>query len=237
MDKYIEYYFELLINTRDINEIKSVLPSINLDKTNYILDILISKLLEEIELAKEFDDQEYLEHCNVLVTLLKASKIEEIEETSIFETENIIIFSDGFLKSLRKLNDSLFYGECLTTVEALMSKQWMENNKFNDEKYKRLHGEAYGLSEVKTKNVRLLHMPINPDFWYVCDVIKKEGDTSKQYRLFLNSLTASSKEEVEFIRKQFTVDGQLDYAALMEFARVNNEQVMEELQRFGGRKR
>ena len=42
----------------------------------------------------------------MLVTLLKASKIEEIEETSIFETENIIIFSDGFLKSLRKLNDS-----------------------------------------------------------------------------------------------------------------------------------
>ena len=237
MDKYIDYFFDLIVNASNIDDVKDVLPSINLDKTNYVLDVLIGKIEEEIEVALELDDEEYLTYLREVTSLLKGCRIDETQEVSLFESENVIIFSDTFLKSLKRLNDSLFYGECLSTIESIRSKQWMESNKSHPEKYKRLHGDAYGLSEVKTKNVRLLHMPINCDFWYVSDIIKKEGDTSKQYRLQLISLTASSKAEIEAIRQRFSKDGVLDYDALIEFAKINNEPVMEELSRFGGKKR
>lgn len=237
MEKYIEYFFDLIVNAANIDDIKNVLPSINLDKTNYVLDILIGKLKEEIEVAVELEDEEYLSYLREVIVLLSECRIEEKPEISLFESENVIIFSDTFLKSLKRLNDSLFYGECLSTIESLKSKQWMESNKSHPEKYKRLHGEAYGLSEVKTKNVRLLHMPINCDFWYVSDIIKKEGDTSKQYRLQLISLTSYAKAEIEAIRQRFSKDGVLNYDALIEFAKINNEPVMDELERFGGKKR
>lgn len=237
MDKYIEYFFDLIVNAADINDVKDVLPSINLDKTNYVLDVLIGKIEEEIVVAVELEDEEYLSYLREVTSLLRGCRIEEEPEVSLFESENMIIFSDTFLKSLKRLNDSLFYSECLSTIESLRSKQWMEGNKFHPEKYKRLHGEAYGLSEVKTKNVRLLHMPINGDFWYVSDIIKKEGDTSKQYRLQLIALASDSKKEIEAIRQRFSKDGVLDYDALIEYAEINNEPVMEELERFGGKKR
>lgn len=237
MNKYIDYFFDLIVNAADINDVKVVLPSINLDKTNYVLDALIGKIEEEIDVAIELKDEEYLSYLREVTSLLRGCRIEETSEVSLFESENIIIFSDTFLKSLKRLNDSLFYSECLSTIESLRSKQWMASNKFHPEKYKRLHGDAYGLSEVKTKNVRLLHMPINGDFWYVSDIIKKEGDTSKQYRLQLITLASCSKTEIEAIRQRFSKDGVLDYDALIEYAKINNEPVMEELERFGGRKR
>jgi hypothetical protein len=89
----------------------------------------------------------------------------------------------------------------MSAIESLRSKQWMAGNLSNGEKYKRLHGEAAGLSEVKEKKIRLMHMPINGDFWYVCDILKKDGNNPKQHRIILNGLAYYCKIDVEAIRE------------------------------------
>ena len=239
MNKYIDYYFDILINSTSIEEIREILPSINLGKTNDILDILIGKIDEEIRVAEELGDFEYLDYLKKVIELLNSSKVVEdkVDEVS-FADENIIIFSESFLKSLRRLDDSFYYGECMSAIESLRSKQWMAGNLSNGEKYKRLHGEAAGLSEVKEKKIRLMHMPINGDFWYVCDILKKDGNNPKQHRIILNGLAHYCKIDVEAIREKFTKDdGQLDYDGLILYAKENNQIVMEELMRFGGKKR
>ena len=44
VNEYIEQYFNLLVNSDDISVVEELLPSIMLDKTNQIIEILISKL-------------------------------------------------------------------------------------------------------------------------------------------------------------------------------------------------
>lgn len=56
VNEYLEQYFNLLVNSDDISVAEELLPSIMLDKTNQIIEILISKLNEEIEVAEELED-------------------------------------------------------------------------------------------------------------------------------------------------------------------------------------
>lgn len=236
MNEYIEQYFNLLVNSDDISVVEELLPSIMLDKTNQIIEILISKLNEEIEVAEELEDTEYLVHLKKIILLLSARKEPIIEEEGILD-KNIIILSSDIVKTLKKLNDPMYYIETLRAIECLENKQWIEGNKNNPQKYKRLHGVAYGLSEVKMKTIRLMHIPINGDFWYVSDVLKKGGDNPKYYNEKLETLTDLTKGEVRYIREKFTINGQLDYAGLIEYAHENNKVVMEMLHKNGGKKR
>ena len=115
MSRYIDYYFDILVNLTDINDVKEILPSINLDGTNKILDILIDKLNEELNVADELGDEEYSLYLKSVIDLLKDCKVEEIEEESVLDNENIIIFSDNILKTIKKL--SIFLVEFTNSCE------------------------------------------------------------------------------------------------------------------------
>ena len=236
MSRYIDYYFDILINLTDVNDIKEILPSINLDGTNEILDILIEKLNEEVNVAIELGDEEYLVYLKSVIDMLKDSKIEEVEEKSVLDNENIIIFGDNILKTIRKLNDSFYYNECIVAINSLKSKSWMDSNKTNSENYKRLHGDAVGLSEIKMKKIRLMHGPVTPDIWFVSEILKKDGNNPKQHRELLHSLASHTKLEIDRLKKKFIVDGVIDYESLISYANENNRAIIEELSRFEGRK-
>lgn len=236
MSRYIDYYFDILVNLTDINDVKEILPSINLDGTNKILDILIDKLNEELNVADELGDEEYSLYLKSVIDLLKDCKVEDIEEESVFDNENIIIFGDNILKAIKKLNDSFYYIECLAAINSLKSKSWMSSNKANSENYKRLHGDAVGLSEIKMKKIRLMHRPVTPDIWFVSEILKKDGNNPKQHRELLHSLANHTKLEVERLKKMFIVDGVIDYESLINYANENNKPIIEELSRFEGRK-
>ena len=87
VNEYIEQYFNLLVNSDDISVVEELLPSIMLDKTNQIIEILISKLNEEIEVAEELEDTEYLVHLKKIILLLSARKESIIEEEGIVAAE------------------------------------------------------------------------------------------------------------------------------------------------------
>ena len=236
MSEYIEQYFNLLVNSSDVNVVKELLPCIVLDKTNQIIEQLVSKLNEEVIIAEEFNDREYLLYLKEVILLLSERKEKVIEEDGVLDN-NIIIFSHDVIKTIKKLNDPFYYSEILHAIESLKSKQWMESNQNNSEKYKRLHGVAYGLSEVKTKKIRLIHMPINGDFWYVSEILKKDGDNPKNHQNKLQFLCKSCKDDVDTIRKEFTLNGQLDYDRLIKYSQENNEIIMEMINKLGGRKK
>lgn len=235
MDKYIDYYFNILVSLDNIDDVREMLPNINLDKTNQILDMVIKKINEEIVVARELEDEKYLLYLNDVIDLLNSRKVEEIEEESFFN-ENIVIFSSNILKTIRKLNDSFFYLECVSAINSLKSKEWMDSNKNNVQNYKRLHGDASGLSEIKMKKIRLMHMPITPDIWYVSDILKKDANNSKQHRIYLHSLANSTREDIERIKCMFSVDGKLDIEALKKYASLSSVEIYEELSRFGGKR-
>jgi len=236
MKEYIEQYFNLLVNTNDINVVKEILPNINLDKTNQIIEQLIIKLTEEMKLAEELEDHEYISYLKEVIALLSNRKVEEIKEESKL-SRNIIIFSHSVIKTIKKLNDSFYYDEITHAVKSLESKDWMGVNQNNPENYKRIHGVAAGLSEIKTKKIRLMHIPLNSDFWYVSEILKKDGDNQKHHQKKLQLLSKSTKDEAEIIRKKFTVNGELDYTSLIRYAEENNESVIEALNKLGGKKR
>lgn len=121
MNEYIEQYFNLLVNSDDISVVEELLPSIMLDKTNQIIEILISKLNEEIEVAEELEDTEYLVHLKKIILLLSARKEPIIEEEGILD-KNIIILSSDIAKTLKKLNDPMYYIETLRAIECLENK-------------------------------------------------------------------------------------------------------------------
>ena len=237
MEEYLYQYFDLLINTDDIEVIKEFLPGLTLDRTEELIDLLIENLEKEFQLAIELEDLVYKEHLMKVISLLQSKK-EKVEETvSVFDKDNILIFGPNFLKDLKRLNDSKLYAEVSRAIESLMSKEWLKNNFDNPQKYRRLHGVASGLSEIKASNIRLLHMPISDDFWYVISPLKKEGNNKKGHQNELARLKIIGKDDVEKIRINFTKEGKIDYVGLSEYARSNNEEVMNELARWEVRKK
>lgn len=235
MKEYLEQYFDLLINTNNLDVIKEFLPNIMLDNTNQIIDILLTNLKEELKLSIELDDKYYENHLKKVIILLESQKKEKIILPSLYST-NILIFSSRFKKSLSKLNDSLFYSEINHAIECLTSKEWMTNNDNNTLKYKRLHGVASGLSEIKTNNTRLLHIPINGDFWLVLDVLKKEGNNTKSHQQQLKKIREIGKNEIDNIIKNFSSNGELNYSLLKQYAIKNNQDLIMELNRWEKKK-
>lgn len=238
MELYLEQYYDLLINTKDIEVIKEFLPSITLDKTNEILNQILLRLNEEYNFAVEYGDLDYQKHLQLVINLVESVKEKEPEpepEISVLQ-ENILIFDSNFLKSVKSLEDSVNYKAILTAIESLQSKEWMANNMNNPTKYKRLHGVARGLSEVKVFPLRLLHTKINEDFWYVAEVMDKEGDNTKKQQEALSRICTSSKARVTEIKKSYKVDEKLDYEKLKKYAEESKEGIMEELRKWEARK-
>lgn len=232
MEFYLKNYLDILINTEDIEVVKQFLPSITLDGTNQIIDILLDGLKEEFDLAVECEDIKYQIHLEQVMELLKNCKEQEpiIEESK--SPQNILIFGPNFMKSVKELEDSQNYKPILTAVENLESKKWMEDNINNTSKYKRLHGVAKGLSEVKVFPIRLTHTMINADFWYVAEVMDKEGNNTRKQQETLKRVCESSKEAVNDIKKRFTKDGKIDYEQLKKYAEESKSGIIEELNKW-----
>lgn len=186
--------------------------------------------------AEEVGFLEHKEYIESVIEMFTASKVIEPEMESI-EDKNILVFASDFLKSLKQIDDSSLYREVLSAISSLESKEWMVGNKFNDSKYKCLHGDASGLFEVKTSNVRLLHMPINGDFWYVSAAVIKEGDRKKKYNQDLIRTKRDCVIFIDEIKKRFTKDGVLDYDGLSLYAEQTSTNVMQELGKWEGKKK
>lgn len=115
MKNYIEQYFNLLVNSNDITVVEELMPSITLDKTNQIIEVLVSKLNEEIKLAEELGDHEYISYLKQVITLLSNRKVEETKEESRLP-KNIIIFSHDVIKAIKKFNDPFYYDEITQAI-------------------------------------------------------------------------------------------------------------------------
>lgn len=238
MNKYLEEYFKLLINTSDFEVIEEFLPTITLDKTNELLDLLIEKLKEELVVAVELGDDEYKEHLDKLIELLQSKKQEELNFNSPLNIsdDNILVYSPGFLKSVQKLDDVSFYRSIKKAIDELTSKEWMAGNANNKVVYRRLHGETLiGLSEAKANNIRLVHMHINGDFWYVIGVFKKEGTNKMGDFHMLEKMKVLGELEISVLLKRFTKNGELDYMAFAEYAANSSLEISKELNKWGGK--
>lgn len=236
MEGYLKNYFDILINTTDIETIKMMLPSLSLDKTNDFIDCLVDMLYSESDLAVEIGDTQYIKHLEAVSNLLLSKKTKIPTEDIPLQRKNTIVFSQGFLKSLKPLEDSALYREILFALSSLESKEWMENNAFNPTKYKRLHGGASGLSEIKGQKIRLLHVPINSDFWYVAAAVIKEGDGRKKFNEDLIRIREDSQSAVAGIISEYSIDGEIDYKRLNSHAESMALPVMQELRKWEDKK-
>lgn len=235
MEEYLNQYFKILINTRNLEQIDEFLPTVMFSNTEKFIDLLILKLEDEIKLAKELEDFEYHEHLLNIINLLNGKKEDKSLNVSTLNS-NVLVFDPEFLKTMKKLNDILFYQEIVKAVECLESKEWLEANKGNSKKYRKLLGNATGIYEVKTTNIRLLHAPINGDYWYVVGVLKKDGDNKKGHNGDLVLFRDKTLDAISRIKKMFTKEGKLDIISLNEFSLESGEKVREELNKWGGRK-
>lgn len=237
MENYLNEYYNLLINTNDLNVINEFMPTLLLDKTNDMIELLINKINEEKSLAVELECDEYLEHLNAVIKLLKSKqKKEEILDEGILN-ENVLIFDPNFIKDLRKLDDISLYKETLIAINNLKNKDWYLANKNNIKKYRRLSGAPSGLSEVKEPNIRLLHRPINSDFWYVSSVIKKEGTRKNKTTDELVKIKNDTIDAIDGIIKMYKNESGLDYNSLFNFSEINNTPVMEEVNKWEAKKK
>lgn len=232
MEFYLEHYFDILINTRDFEILNQLMPSITLDKTNQVLDKLILKIQAEMVLALEYEDVDYENHLKQVVSLLESKKEKHITYEESKSSENILVFSPYFLKSVKQMEDSKNYKAILTAISNLKDKNWMQANFSNTEKYKRLHGVASGLSEVKVFPIRLIHTKINEDFWYVSTVMDKEGNNTKKQQEILRHTCQVCEEEVAEIFEFFTKNGQIDEEKLKRYAEETEYGIIEELSKW-----
>lgn len=235
MELYLEQYLDLLINTKDIEVIKQFLPSITLDKTDEILNEIQKKLKEELKLSIEYNDLEYQDHLTKVLDLIENIKEKEEEPEISKLPENMLIFGPNFMKSVKDLEDSENYKSILTAIENLKNKEWMKNNSNNTIKYKRLHGVAHGLSEIKVYPLRLLHTKMNEDFWYVPEVMDKEGNNTKKQQEKLKRLCDFSKIEVKTILDNCKVEGKINYDLLTQYSEQSKKGIIEELKKWENR--
>lgn len=232
----LDSYFYTLINVQDLDYIKEqMLPTLLLNRTNLIIDLLIKKMSEELELAIEAEMHEYKEYLEKVIEIFKESKVkqEESKKTQTLERkfkldENVLIFAPCFYRALKKIKEKDTVLKIIHSIENLKTKE-LTNSVISTKNYKQLHGDANYLSEVKCDEIRLLYSKINADFICVVGIIQKKSNTDKRYRENLKILSDTAEKYVEHLIERFTINGELDYEALINYSINSGQEVYEYL--------